>query len=72
MSAISFAYYYYFCYFNHRQSTSIIMNCAYDQEEEIIIMNEVKKWAPLLDLICFSLVFCGLTHFIISLIDDSL
>lgn len=47
------------------------MHCAYDQEEEIIIMNEVKKWTPLLEMLSFSLGFCGLTYLIVVYIDGN-
>lgn len=45
------------------------MDCAYDQKEEVIIMNEVKKWTPLLEMLSFSLGVCGLTYLIVYYIE---
>lgn len=70
---VSFAFYvsykftfYCHCFFNLLQSTSIVANMP--DAEDAYVMNEIKKWSPLLEMLSFSLIVCGAIYLILSYI----
>lgn len=36
--------------------------------EDAYVMNEIKKWSPLLEMLSFSLIVCGAIYLILSYI----